>query len=68
MLKVLFWPIDLALRLISLILGMTGRVMSLVLGLILCGIGAFLCASLIGLVAGVPLIIFGGALIFRCLF
>ena len=68
MMKLLFWPIDLAMRLISLILGMTGRVMSLMLGLILCGVGVLLCASIIGLIVGVPLCVFGGALIFRSLF
>lgn len=67
MLRLLFWPVDMALRLMSFCLGVTGRVASLALGLILCGIGAVLCASLIGLVAGVPLAVLGAGLILRAL-
>lgn len=68
MLKLLFWPVDLAMRLMGLILSMTGRILSFVLGIILCGLGAALCATVVGLVAGVPLCVFGGGLMLKSIF
>ena len=68
MLRILFWPVDFAMRLMGLILGMTGRLLSFALGILLCGLGAALCATVIGLVIGVPLCVFGGGLMLKSIF
>ena len=68
MLKILFWPVSLAMNLINLILNMTGRVLALCLGVLICALGACLCATVIGIIVGIPLCIFGGGLILRSIF
>lgn len=50
------------------ILSLTGRFAAFLIGLALCAVGAALCASIIGLTAGIPMIIFGGGLMLRSIF
>lgn len=52
----------------ALVLGALGRALSLLIGLALAGAGAALCATVIGLVVGVPAALFGLALIIRAVF
>lgn len=68
MLRLLTWPIDLAMYLIGLILNMTGRLMAFILGLIICGLGVALCFTLIGMIIGIPVCIFGGGLMLKSIF
>ena len=68
MLKLIFWPFTLAASLISFLLSAAGRFLSLLLGLILGGIGVILTLTGIGAIAGVPLVMFGGALMLRAIF
>ena len=68
MLNFLFWPFALCGRLIGFLLSACGRLLSLMLGAILAVVGAVLCATLIGAIPGIPITIFGAALIFRSIF
>ena len=54
--------------LISLILEATGRLLSLIIGLVICAVGVALCFTVIGAIIGIPLIIFGGGLMLKCIF
>lgn len=54
--------------LIGLILEVTGRLISLLIGLACAAIGVALCFTIIGAVIGIPLIIFGGGLMLKCIF
>ncbi len=62
------WPFVALWRLVTGILVLTGRLVSVILGLVLALIGALLSATVVGAIIGVPLIIFGGLLIVRGLF
>lgn len=68
MLRILAWPFIAAGALIGLILSATGRLLAFVLGLVLSILGVVLCISVVGLVLGVPLTIFGGGLMLRSIF
>lgn len=54
--------------LIGVILEVTGRLLSLIIGLVICAVGVALCFTLIGAIIGIPLIIFGGGLMLKCIF
>ncbi len=54
--------------LIGLILEATGRLLSLIIGLVICAVGVALCFTVIGAIIGIPLIIFGGGLMLKCIF
>ena len=43
-------------------------IIAFLIGLALCAGGAALCASIIGLTAGIPMVIFGGGLMIRSIF
>lgn len=68
MLRILAWPFVAAGALIALILSAVGRVFSFGLGIALAMIGVVLCISVVGIVVGVPLVMFGGALMMRSIF
>lgn len=68
MLRILSWPFIAAGALFALILSAIGRVFAFGLGLALVMLGVILCISLIGLVIGIPLVIFGAGLMFRSIF
>jgi len=55
-------------KLITWILGLTGRLVAGIIGTVFIVLGAVLCITVIGAIAGVPLIIIGVLLIVRCLF
>ena len=54
--------------LIGLILEATGRLLSLIIGLVICAVGVALCFTVIGAIIGIPLIIFGGGLMLKSIF
>jgi len=68
MLQFLFWPFTLCGWLISLLLGLFGRLLCFILGGCLLVSGLLLCATLLGALAGIPLLLLGTALIFRSVF
>lgn len=57
----LFWPVEAILKL-------TGRLVAVILGLVLLIVGVVLCFTVIGAIIGIPLVVFGSALILRGLF
>ena len=54
--------------LIGAILEATGRLLALLIGLAICAVGVALCFTVIGAILGVPLSIFGGRLMLKCIF
>ena len=61
-------PFNALWKLITGILGLTGRLVAGIIGTVFIILGAVLCITVIGAIAGVPLIIIGVLLIIRCLF
>lgn len=66
--RILTWPFVAAGALIALILSAVGRIFAFGLGFALAALGVVLCISIIGLVVGIPLVMFGGGLMFRSIF
>ncbi len=55
-------------ELLALIVGMTGRLVAIILGLVLMIAGVLVSVTIVGLIIGIPLILFGVLLIIRGLF
>ena len=66
--KILFWPFTLAWKLTESMIKLTGRLVAVVLGLIVLGIGIMLSITIIGAILGIPLILIGVSLIIRGIF
>ena len=64
----LLWPFVALWKLIAAIVGLTGRLLAVVLGLVLMIVGVVLCVTIIGAIAGVPMIIVGFLLVIRGIF
>jgi hypothetical protein len=62
------WPFVAIWRLLTWILGLTGRVLAVGLGLVLMIVGVVVSLTVVGAVVGIPLLIFGFLLIIRGLF
>jgi hypothetical protein len=62
------WPFWAIWRLITWIVGFTGRVLAVVLGLVLMVAGFLISLTVIGLIVGIPLFLVGLLLVFRGLF
>jgi hypothetical protein len=62
------WPFVALWRLVTGILVVTGRLVAVIVGLVFVLVGAVLCATVVGAVVGVPLVLFGGLLVVRGLF
>ena len=62
------WPFVAIWDLITWILQLTGRLVAAILGLVFMIVGAILTVTVIGAVVGIPLIIFGFALMVRSIF
>lgn len=62
------WPLVAAWRLVTFILGMTGRFIAVVLGFVLGVVGFILTVTVIGAIVGVPMMVLGVLLILRGLF
>lgn len=67
MLRLLMWPVTMYLNLIGLLLRLTGRALGFVLGLVMAGVGALLCVTIIGAVVGIPLGLLGLGMMLKCL-
>jgi len=64
----LLWPFVAIWRLVTWILSLTGRLVIVILGFVLLTAGVILSATVIGVVLGAPMVIFGILLILRGLF
>jgi hypothetical protein len=65
---ILFLPFVWIWQLVSFILGLTGRLIAVLLGFVLLIGGILLTLTIIGAIVGIPLLILGFALIVRGLF
>ena len=68
MLRLLTWPFRMGMELIGMILGLTGRLAAFILGSVICCAGVALCLTVIGLMLGVPMVIFGGGMMLKSIF
>lgn len=68
MIHVLLWPFRMVWGLIGIIFLAVGKLFTMLLGLGLVALGIVLTASLVGIAAGIPLIVFGALLALRSLF
>jgi hypothetical protein len=64
----LLWPVIALWRLLAGIIGVTGRLVAVVLGLALMLVGGVLTLTVIGAIVGIPLLIFGFLLVLRGFF
>lgn len=64
----ILWPFVAIWDLITWILKLTGRLVAAVLGLVFMIVGTILTVTVIGAVVGLPLIVFGFALMVRAIF
>ena len=68
MLRLLTWPFRMGMELNGMILGLTGRLAAFILGGVICCAGVALCLTVIGLILGVPMVIFGGGMMLKSIF
>lgn len=68
MLRVLFWPFKMLWSFVGVVFLAIGKLMSLLLGILITVIGAVLCATLVGAIVGIPLVILGVTMMIRSLF
>jgi hypothetical protein len=64
----ILWPFVAVWRLVALIIEITGRLVAAVLGLVLMSVGVVVSLTVVGLVIGIPLILFGFLLVVRGFF
>jgi hypothetical protein len=64
----LLWPFYAIWRLLTLVLGITGRIICAVLGLALMAAGVAVTLSIVAAPIGIPLAVFGFLLLIRALF
>jgi hypothetical protein len=62
------WPFWLIWRLVVGIIELTGRIVGAILGLVLMIVGVIVSLTIVGLIIGAPLIVFGILLVVRSLF
>jgi len=62
------WPFVALWRLLALIIGFTGRVIAIVLGIVVMILGLLATLTFVGAVVGIPLMIFGFLLVVRGIF
>ena len=64
----IFWPLVALWNLMAFVLKFTGRLVGSIVGMVLMIAGIALCFTIVGLPVGIPLALFGGALMLRSLF
>jgi len=64
----LLWPFWALWRLLAFIIGLTGRLVAIVLGFALMIVGAILIVTIVALPIGIPVVIFGFLLLLRGIF
>ncbi len=68
LLSIIAWPFAALWNLVTFIIGMTGRLIAVLLGLVLMIIGGLLTLTIIGAIVGIPLLIVGFLIVIRGLF
>jgi hypothetical protein len=63
-----FWPFVALWRLLALIIGLTGRLVAVVLGIVVMILGLLATLTIVGAPVGIPLVIFGFLLVIRGIF
>lgn len=64
--SLLTWLIALPFRIAAWLIGMVGRLVAAAIGMAIIGFGVLLCLTGIGVILGIPLIVFGTAVVFKC--
>jgi hypothetical protein len=64
----ILWPFVAIWRLLTWILGLTGRLVAIILGVVFMIVGVIISATVVGAIVGVPLVVFGFLLVLRGLF
>jgi hypothetical protein len=64
----ILWPFVAIWRLVASIIELTGRLVAIVLGVVLMVVGVLVSFTIIGLVIGIPLVLFGFLLVIRGFF
>ena len=64
----LLWPFVMVWKLLAGVIRLTGRLVAVITGFVLMVAGIMRCFTIVGLVIGIPLIIFGFLLMVRGLF
>ncbi len=64
----LLWPFVILWRFVATIIEISGRLIAAILGLVLMIVGVLVSFTIVGLIVGIPLIIFGFLLIIRGFF
>lgn len=59
------WPFAAIWNLVAWIVGLTGRMIAVILGLVFLIVGAILTITVVGAILGIPMIIFGLLLVIR---
>lgn len=68
MLRVLTWPFRMVWSFVGMIFLGIGKLFSMILGIILAVVGVALSCTIVGAIAGIPLIVLGVTMFFRSLF
>jgi hypothetical protein len=68
MTNVLVFPFMVLWRLLEFVIGLTGRLLALAIGLCLLLVGALLTATVLGAIVGVPLMLLAVLLLIRAIF
>lgn len=66
--KILFFPFIAIWKLFEFFMKLTGRIFAVILGLIIMIVGIVLCCTMVGMVVGIPLLVFGFLLMVRGFF
>lgn len=66
--KLLFFPITLALNIVESLLKITGKLIVVLLGFIFTSIGIMLSVTIIGAIIGIPMLILGVTMIIKGIF
>ena len=64
----LLWPFWAIWRLVAFIVGLTGRLIAIILGFVFILVGVVLSVTVIGLIFGIPIILLGALMVIRGLF
>lgn len=66
--KILFFPFIAIWKLFEFFMKLTGRILAIILGLIIMIVGIVLCCTMVGMVIGIPILVFGFLLMVRGFF
>ena len=66
--SILLFPFVALLKLIEIIIKITGRLLAVILGLVFMIIGGLLCLTIVGAIIGVPIVIIGFIMVVRGFF